>query len=104
MSPKSKFLQELPQYHFDRDDFVSVFYEIFDDYFRGEDVIEACISGKGTSSFVLYYCDDEFYILHMPSGTIINWYKHLGRTNTCNKDGFTLDDLREFFQLLDEEL
>ena len=44
-------------------------------------------------------CGDEFYIIHFPSGTIVNWYKHVGRTNTCNKN-LTLDDLREFKKML----
>ena len=47
--------------------------------------------------------DDEYYILHKPSGTMINWYKHMGRTNTCNKD-LSLDELRLFLLLLRKEL
>lgn len=43
-------------------------------------------------------------IIHRDSGTIINWYKHLGRTNTCNKEGFTLADLKELLLLLKEDL
>lgn len=52
----------------------------------------------------LYRWEDEFYIIHRDSGTIINWYKHLGRTNTCNKEGFTLADLKELLLLLKEDL
>ena len=48
--------------------------------------------------------DDEFYIIHFDSGTIINWYKHIGRTNTCNDEDFTLNDLREMLILLKEDL
>lgn len=48
----------------------------------------------------MYKEEDEFYIIHFHSGTIINWYKHLGRTNTCNKEGFSTDDLIEFLVLL----
>ena len=50
------------------------------------------------------YDADEFYIIHRESGTMINWYKHLGRTNTCNKEGFTLEDLHELLVLLKEDL
>ena len=34
---------------------------------------------------------------------MINWYKHMGRTNTCNKD-LSLDELRLFLLLLRKEL
>ena len=34
---------------------------------------------------------------------MINWYKHMGRTNTCNKD-LSLDELRLFLLLLKKEL
>ena len=47
--------------------------------------------------------EDEYYILHKPSGTMINWYKHMGITNTCNKD-LSLDELRLFLLLLRKEL
>ena len=48
----------------------------------------------------MYKEEDEFYIIHFRSGIIINWYKHLGRTNTCNKEGFSTDDLIEFLVLV----
>lgn len=99
----SEFLKELPQYHFDRRSFTDVFYEVF----GGEitDLYEACISNKRFGDFLLYYDTfEEFYIIHFPSGTIINWYKHLGRTNTCNKEGFTLEDLKEMVELLKEAM
>ena len=34
---------------------------------------------------------------------MINWYKHIGRTNTCNKD-LSLDELKLFLLLLRKEL
>ena len=34
---------------------------------------------------------------------MINWYKHMGRCNTCNKD-LSLDELRLFLLLLRKEL
>lgn len=99
----SKFLECLKQYFFERSRFVNIFSEIFTD----EELFEleiACGEGVKTESFLLYRDEDEFYIIHLPSGTIINWYKHLGRTNTCNKDGFSEDELREFLRLLRSEL
>lgn len=99
----SKYLETLPQYHFDRDDFCKVFGEVFtDDEIIDIDVI--CGYPQNTENFLLYRWEDEFYIIHRDSGTIINWYKHLGRTNTCNKEGFTLADLKELLLLLKEDL
>ena len=96
-------LKDLPQYHFDRDEFCKVFHEFFTD----DDVynIEAfCQETEYLDSFILMYDEDEFYILHKNSGIMINWYKHLGRTNTCNREDFTLDDLRVFLKALKEDL
>lgn len=103
-TPKSKFLQTLPQYHFDRDDFTKTFYEVFGDTDAILELIVACQGHECLDNFHLYYASDEFYIIHLESGTIINWYKHLGRTNTCNKEGFTLEDLKEFLLLLKGDL
>lgn len=101
---KSKFLQELPQYHFEREAFTNMFYEVFGSSDEIFEVIVACQEHRCLDSFHLFYDSDEFYIIHLESGTIINWYKHLGRTNTCNKEGFTLEDLKEFLVLLKEEM
>ena len=100
---KSKYLKTLPQYHFDRNDFVNTFKSVFttDEIYELE---SACQEHRYLYDFHLYYADDEFYIIHLSSGTIINWYKHLGRTNTCNKEGFGLDDLRELLELLKENI
>ena len=84
--------KELPQYHFDRSDMTEVldveFIEWLWDHL--EDV---------NDEFLITRRGDEFYIIHFQSGTVINWYKHMGRTNTCNKN-LTLDDLREFKKML----
>ena len=100
----SKFLKELPQYHFDRDLFVDTFSKVFTlDEICGLEM--ACQAHASSSEFLLYYDEwEEFYIIHLKSGTIINWYKHLGRTNTCNKEGFTLDDLTAMLELLKEDM
>ena len=84
--------KELPQYHFDRDHMCSIFDGDFMDWFWNH--IESI-----NDEFQLTRRGDEFYIIHFESGTIINWYKHMGRTNTCNKD-LSLDDLREFKKIL----
>lgn len=46
----------------------------------------------------------EFYIIHLDSGMMVNWYKHLGRTNTCSQSNRTIEDYYEFFKLFKEEL
>ena len=99
----SDILKDLPQYHFDRDEFRKVFYEFFTSD-QIWDIEAECQGGTILDSFSLIYNDDEFYILHRPSGIMINWYKHLGRCNTCNRPDFTLDDLRVFLHALKEEL
>lgn len=99
----NEFLKELPQYHFDRDEFVKAFHSVF----TSDEIIDIecdCEAGHQTDDFILSRYDGEYYIIHKDSGTMINWYKHLGRTNTCNKSGFTIDDLKEFLQLLKFDL
>lgn len=104
MEYKSKYLQYLDEYqNFDRYGFVDAFSEIF----SSEEIIEleaACQGCKCLDDFLLYYKDDNFYIIHLDSGTMINWYKHLGRDNTCNKKGFTYADLKEMLTALKEDL
>jgi len=98
-------LQELPQYHFDRDTFVSTFKQVFtdDDIF---DLEQMCLEHTILNEFLLFYhvAWEDFYIIHLPSGTIINWYKHLGRTNTCNKENFTIADLKNLLEMLKVEM
>ena len=96
-------LKPLPQYHFDRDDFTKVMFEVFtyDEYI---DLDVECGCNRHLDGFTLMRNEDEFYILHRNSGIMINWYKHAGRTNTCNRQDFTLDDLREFLLELRKDL
>lgn len=90
---KNPLFKNLPQYHFDRDDMCDVFDVDFMKWFWDHGL------ENRNDEFLITSEDDEFYIIHFPSGTIINWYKHMGRTNTCNKN-LTLDDLREFKKML----
>lgn len=100
----SNILDCLPQYHFDRGDFCKVFHEFFtsDQIFDIEAECQGCQDHFG--DFSLFWDSDEFYILHRDSGIMINYYKHLGRTNTCNCPDFTLDDLRVFLKALKGDL
>lgn len=93
----------LKQYHFERADFVKEFKSVFttDEICSIEFL---CQDDIELDTFLLFYSDDEFYIYHKPTDTIINWYKHLGRINTCNKPDFALEDLHLFLQNLKNEL
>lgn len=96
-------LEPLPQYHFERDDFRKVFGEVF----TSNEIVEIEIACQGmmhTDYFTLFYNENEFYILHRDSGILINYYKHLGRTNTCNRSDFTLNHFRIFLEALKEDL
>lgn len=91
-----KHLDPLPQYHFDRSDFCKVFCEVFTSE-QIDEIESLCQYDQSHfGDFTLLWDEDEFYILHRDSGIMINWYKHLGRTNTCNRSDFTLDDLKSF--------
>lgn len=81
------------QYYFDRDKFCECFMSVFDD-----DVFDAIYNGIKTDSYLFYRDCDEFYLIGLENGIIINWYKHLGRCNRCNVENFTKDDLTVFFQ------
>lgn len=87
--------ETLPQYALDRDEFIRIY----------GNVSEALMneSWYETSNFKGWCNDDEWYILHKTSGTMINWYKHCGRTNTCNKV-LTIKQHEEFAKLILEDM
>lgn len=89
---KNPLFQDLPQYHFDRDEMCKVFDSEFVDWLWDH-------INEYSDEFFITKSWDEFYIIHFPSGTIVNWYKHVGRTNTCNKP-MTIEDLKEFKKML----
>lgn len=92
-------LDELEQYAIDRNEFVGQFNRFFGLY----DMLWNKGFNITTDNFKVFRIEDEFYILHLTSGTMINWYKHLGRTNTCNKK-LTTEEYAEFFKMLYEEV
>ena len=97
-------LETLHQYHFDRGEMTRIFEEVFplkSEEWDWDDVWWCDF--RDTSSFHAFKDEDEYYILHKPSGTMINWYKHMGRTNTCNKD-LSPTELKLFLLLLRKEL
>lgn len=96
-------LKSLPDYHFDRDDFCKILYEVFsiNEWFEIESNIQGSLY---TDEFHLFYDQDTFYILHKESGVCISYYKHIGRCNTCNRSDFTLNDFKVFLKLLRNDL
>lgn len=94
--------EDMKQYYWDRD----VFCETILSVISIDRLLDAfCYRPMNQwSYFAWFYDEDEYYIIHKNSGMMVNWYKHLGRTNTCNQDGKTIDDLREFFRLFKEDL
>lgn len=87
-------LKALPQYHIGRDELCKIVaniigYERLMDAFDYGPVI--------CDEFAWFINSDEFYIIHLDSGMMVNWYKHLGRTNTCSQLDRTVEDYYEFF-------
>ena len=64
----------------------------------------ACTCGTHSANFSLFRYEDTFYILNRDSGILVTYYKHVGRSNECNREDFTDDDLAKFFKLLAEDL
>ena len=87
-------LKDMKQYYFDRDVFVKTVNEIIPNLL---DILADHGDTLYTDYFHCFRYTDEFYIIHLQSGTMINWYKHLGRTNTCNKN-ISLDEFKEFIK------
>jgi hypothetical protein len=90
-------LYDMEQYPIERELFVKLFTEIEKRlWYEGIPAVETC-------NFKYWHYDDEFYIVHKNSGTLINWYKHLGRCNTCNKK-LSLKEYEKFVADFEEEL
>lgn len=98
-----KSIKRLRQYYFAREDFINEFRRVFTNI-EILNIISYCEDLQITDRFFLLYENGEYYIIHRYSGIIINWYKHLGRTNTCNMEGFTRKDLHNFLILLKKDL
>ena len=100
-SPKPR--AELPHGHFDRAGFTETLRRALGD--AGIDELEdACLAGASKGDFKCWYDEGDYYVCHMPSGMTINWYKHLGRANTCSKPDASLSDLWDFMRRRREEL
>lgn len=95
-------LDSLNQYPIERESFRKLIYSIFDDGKILDKIIDEDIE---TDNFKVWHFDNEIYIVHKDSGTMVNWYKpsHIGRCLTCNKN-LTEIEWYEFFSLLNEEV
>ena len=105
----NKFLRDMPEYPFDREQLTTAFKEIIGSCEAEEKLYDIVYSGNEfdhVGDFRIWTEEEETYILHLPSGTIVGWYKftHIGRCNFCNKPDMTIDDLRDFFMLLRNQL
>lgn len=94
------------QYPFKREDFTDAFHEVFniDNFETLLDLFDSYTCAVVDNDFLLKRVDDKFYIFHLKSMTGINWYKHLGRTNTCTRDDLTKDDLIKFLKFLHDAM
>ena len=105
----NEFLRDMPEYPFDREQLVTAFKDIIGSCEAEEKLYDVVYSGNEfnhVGDFRIWTEEEETYILHLPSGTIVGWYKftHIGRCNFCNKPDMTIDDLRDFFMLLRNQL
>lgn len=103
------FLQDMPEYPFDRDELTKAYTEIIGKSSADELMTDLVCSGdiiNTAGDFRIWTEEESTYILHLPSGTIVGWYKffHIGRCNFCNKPDMTIADLRQFFMLLRNQL
>ena len=106
---ESPFLKDMPEYPFDRDKLTMVFNNTIGDCIAESLLTDIVYSGKEfnhVGDFRIWTEEEETYILHLPSGTIVGWYKfiHIGRCNFCNKPDMGFNDLRDFFMLLRNQL
>lgn len=93
-------LDETRQYYFPRDLFC-VYFEKYAPSFI--DYMWESGSNFTTENFSMFRREDEFYLLHINTGILLNWYKHLGRTNTCNID-IDLKVLKELLLTLESDI
>ena len=96
----TKTLEPLPQYHLDRD----LWCKIVSETIGCERLLNAFCHGIIVCyDFAWFKNEDEFYIIHLDSGMMVNWYKHLGRCNTCSQNR-TVEEYYQFFNFFKEEL
>lgn len=75
-------LSPLPQYHIDRDKLCEIVKETVG-YDRLMDAF--CHGTVVCDEFAWFSNSDEYYIIHLESGMMVNWYKHLGRQTLAHR-------------------
>ena len=88
----------MKQYPISRDLFCEIFirlYRIMEDEYGLENFT--------SDNFKFWWWEDTYYLLHLSSGTLITWYKHLGRCLEVNKDLY-LNEYKYLSKLLYEDL
>lgn len=95
-------LEPMPQYHIERNKLC----EIVEKTVGYERLMNAFCYGHYiyVGEFAWFRNGDEFYIIHLDSGMMVNWYKHLDGTNTCSQYERTIEDYYEFFNKFKDEL
>lgn len=53
-------------------------------YFDADKFYEIIETGYKTEDFICYKVEDEYYIIDLDTGIIVNFYKHIGRCLNCN--------------------
>ena len=103
----NKLLFDMKTYFFNRDFFTDCFVKYIASNEKAFERLEdARYNFSSIGDFRVWTEEEDIYILHIPSGTMIGWYKfyHYGRSNFCNKQEMTHKDLIDFFVLLRNQL
>ena len=100
MTLKDFDLDNTRQYYFKRDLFCEYFNKYAPSFIK---IMWDMGCDFQTTNFKMFRIDDEIYLLHIDTGIILNWYKHLGRTNTCNRDIDT-EVFKELLELLENDI
>jgi hypothetical protein len=106
---RNKWMHSMAENVFDRTKLTSLFDALIASNSKAFDALEDAIAGKDDHTVgdfrVWRDADEDFFMLHIPSGTIVGWYKfyHFGRANFSNRE-MSMDDLEDFFNLLRNQL
>lgn len=106
---RNKLMHSMTENVFDRSKLTSLFNDMIASNSKAFEALEDAIAGKDDHTVgdfrVWINADEDFFMLHIPSGTIVGWYKfyHFGRANFSNRE-MSMDDLEDFFNLLRNQL
>ena len=89
------------RYNLDRAEFTKAFNDIIGCEFV-YDIFNEDI--QYTSKFAWFRNEDEYYIIDLKNGIIVNWYKHIGRCANVNVEDMAVSDLYDLFARFRNEL